>query len=419
MDDIQQMMETYEKKIYSLISKCLKEDEKICFDKYFDFNLPEGAQALDWPKKTIIGIKYRLKDYTISKIINNYDKVRPSKLIIVVIDASDIFQKSIGDNRKPSIWDNTIYPADLRGRYIEIISYDSLFNLIESSSVSKDDIDKSIDDLYNAGHRHKIIQGAKDALKNNKISLFLGAGVSADAGVVTWDNLLQQLCIKRGLSKIDSDIESVVKGRYIIDEYKKNNKTIPDAFYNDMKSILYAKTRSSKLIKSIAMLITSSNIESIISYNYDDLLEQEINNNFNKHCDSVYDKSSPNDSNNLLVYHVHGYIPEKGKWSSIVLGEREYHKIYQESYNWSNVEQLHALCRSTCFFIGLSMSDPNLRRLIDISLDGSDITPVHYAFLRRIEYNVPFMEKVMRSFGVNCIWYDNHKDLPVLLDSLI
>ena len=411
MDDIQQMMETYEKKIYSLISKCLKEDEKIGFDKNFDFNLPEGVQALNWPKKTFIVIKYRLMGYAINRLAHNYDTVHPRKLIIIVIDAPDNYLESFRTH--------TPILDKLPGRNIDFISYNDFLNLIESSSISKDDIDKSVDDQYNTGHRYKIIQGAKDALKNNKISLFLGAGVSADAGVVTWDNLLQQLCIKKGLSKIDCDIESTVKGRYIIDEYKNINNTIPDDFYRDMRSILYAKTRTSKLIKSIATLITSSNIESIISYNYDDLLEQEINNDFNKHCDSVYDKTSPNDSNNLLVYHVHGYIPEKGKWSSIVLGESEYHKIYQESYNWSNVEQLHALCRSTCFFIGLSMSDPNLRRLIDISLDGSDIDPVHYAFLRRIEYNVPFMEKMMRSFGVNCIWYDNHKDLPALLDSLI
>ena len=65
------------------------------------------------------------------------------------------------------------------------------------------------------------------------------------------------------------------------------------------------------------------------------------------------------------------------------------------------------------------MTDPNLRRLIDISLDGSDNDPVHYAFLRRIEYNVPFMETMMRGFGVNCIWYDEHKDLPYLLDDLV
>ena len=102
-----------------------------------------------------------------------------------------------------------------------------------------------------------------------------------------------------------------------------------------------------------------------------------------------------------------------------MLGEKEYHKIYQESYNWGNVEQLHALCRSTCFFIGLSMMDPNLRRLIDISIDGSEIETVHYAFLRRIEYDVPFMEKIMRGFGINCIWYNNFEDLPNLIYQLI
>ena len=164
-------------------------------------------------------------------------------------------------------------------------------------------------------------------------------------------------------------------------------------------------------------MIVKSNMESIISYNYDDLVEQEVRKL--KACHSVYDKSRPIDGDNLYVYHVHGFIPQDGDWSPIVLGEKEYHKIYQESYNWGNVEQLHALCRSVCFFIGLSMTDPNLRRLIDISIDGGEIEPVHYAFLRRIEYNVPFMEKTMRGFGVNCIWYDKHEELPDLIESLL
>ena len=102
-----------------------------------------------------------------------------------------------------------------------------------------------------------------------------------------------------------------------------------------------------------------------------------------------------------------------------MLGEKEYHKVYQEAYNWGNVEQLHALCRNVCFFIGLSMRDPNLRRLIDISNDGGEIERVHYAFLRKSENDVPFMEKIMRGFGVNCIWYDEHEDLPRMIYGLI
>lgn len=71
------------------------------------------------------------------------------------------------------------------------------------------------------------------------------------------------------------------------------------------------------------------------------------------------------------------------------------------------------------FFIGLSMADPNLRRLIDISIDGGEVEPVHFVFLRKIEYDVPFMEKIMRGFGINCIWYDKHEELPILIDSLV
>ena len=62
----------------------------------------------------------------------------------------------------------------------------------------------------------------------------------------------------------------------------------------------------------------------------------------------------------------------RAKKSLIVLGEKEYHKIYQEPYNWGNIEQLHALNRNVCFFIGLSMNDPNLRRLIDGSNEDGE-----------------------------------------------
>ena len=52
----------------------------------------------------------------------------------------------------------------------------------------------------------------------------------------------------------------------------------------------------------------------------------------------------------------------------------------------------------------------------DISGEGK---AVHYIFLCRTEFDVPFMENTMHSFGINCIWYDNHDDLPGLLDSLM
>lgn len=400
-------IETFEKDIYNIITKCLSEDETIEFDLHFDFRVPNGVKKLNWEKNTVIEIKYRFIYNSFERIRYSFDLYSPPKLIIVVIEENSL---SLRLNCN----------ATMTGRAIEVLSYNDLIQKAKTEAFGQND-SKQTESLGKLGNKYQkekddnVLIKLKHTIKNNKVSIFMGAGVSASAGVVTWDNLLEQLCVKKEINKIDSDIDSVIKGRYIIDEYKKKGK-IPDEFYYDMRGILYANTHSSKLIESIANLINTCRIESIISYNYDDLVEQEVNKT--NRCYPVYAKTRPVEGNNFYIYHVHGFIPKNGIWSDIVLGEREYHKIYQESYNWGNVEQLHALCRSSCLFIGLSMTDPNLRRLIDISIDGGEVEPVHFAFLRRIEYNIQLTEKILRGFGINCVWYDRYEDLPNLINAL-
>lgn len=410
-------MQTIERTLYMMISSCLDEsvNESIVISPvFFDFFLPNGVKKLGWPKETYIEIKYRIVHDSITRIRHSYDTVVPKKLVLVVV--SD-------DNRRFDLL-KTVLPV---GRDIDVMSYQQLKAKIESIHPRGKD-NKKLEIIKKEATYQKIqdasvFEKAKYALKNNKVSVFLGAGISASAGVATWDYLLEQLCIKKGIAKIDSDIDCVIKGRYIVEEYKNSHKEIPDDFYKDIRDILYANTKSSKLISSIAHLITQGNIESIISYNYDNLVEREVI-QMGRSCSPIYNTVRPVEQNSLYIYHVHGYVSHKdgeegGEYSPIVLGEQEYHKIFQESYNWGNVEQLHALCRSTCLFIGLSMKDPNLRRLIDISVEGSEVEPMHYAFLRRIEYNIPFMEKIMRGFGINCIWYDNYEELPNMINELI
>ena len=410
-------MQTIERTLYMMISSCLDEsvNESIVISPiFFDFFLPNGVKKLGWPKETYIEIKYRIVHDSITRIRHSYDTVVPKKLVLVVV--SD-------DSRRFDLL-KRVLPV---GRDIDVMSYQQLKAKIESIHPRGKD-NKKLEIIKKEATYQKIqdasvFEKAKYALKNNKVSVFLGAGISASAGVATWDYLLEQLCIKKGIAKIDSDIDCVIKGRYIVEEYKNSHKEIPDDFYKDIRDILYANTKSSKLISSIAHLITQGNIESIISYNYDNLVEREVI-QMGRSCSPIYNTVRPVEQNSLYIYHVHGYVSHKdgeegGEYSPIVLGEQEYHKIFQESYNWGNVEQLHALCRSTCLFIGLSMKDPNLRRLIDISVEGSEVEPMHYAFLRRIEYNIPFMEKIMRGFGINCIWYDNYEELPNMINELI
>ncbi|WP_176421876.1 SIR2 family protein [Fibrobacter sp. UWH1] len=215
--------------------------------------------------------------------------------------------------------------------------------------------------------------------------------------------------------------DNVVQGRYLIDLYKNNFNDLTQ----DVKSFLYQNLKKSALITSIAGIIKQCNVESVVTYNYDDLLETELGVYSNNVCYPIYGLSRVPNGVKTPIYHVHGYLPrtKNGASSIIVLGEKEYHDIYRESNNWGSVEQLHALNRNVCFFIGLSMTDPNLRRLLDLSAgNDSEVGRVHFVFLIR-EPSRPgyesFMERTMRDFGINCIWYNNHNDLPSLLNDLL
>ena len=443
MNNIDFSAQSFEEGIYTLISKCLTENETIKYDKDFDFFLPNGVKKLSWPKNTYIEIKYRLMYDSFSRIRMMYDKIenREKNLIVIFLHKKSFMPLSDYLNNR------------INNCSITFLSYIDFQRKVDKTG-NYTDLDIGIKNEQNKEEKNAInIEKAKKAIKNNRISLFLGAGVSISAGMVNWENLLKKLCAKRNLGDIKNKkyhVDEIVKGRCIIDSYKKEdprrkelrneieqesdtqkraileklleqNEEFPDGLYQDMKSILYNNIKSKReLIVSIVDIIKNAHIESIITYNYDDLVEQEIKKR-NHSCHSVYEKSRPFNADTVHVYHVHGFIPQNQNedYYPIVLGEKEYHKIYQDSYNWSNVEQLNALNRSTCFFIGLSMIDPNLRRLLDISKDGGEEDSVHYIFLCRDEFNVSFMENTMLSFGINCIWYDNHNDLPNLLRSLI
>lgn len=120
---------------------------------------------------------------------------------------------------------------------------------------------------------------------------------------------------------------------------------------------------------------------------------------------------------------MHGFIPsdqDKSYDKNVVLSEDEYHSLYNNAFHWANIEQVHALVQTACFFIGLSMKDPNLRRLLDIAQQRGSRDPVHYAFLRREDYNQPLKaERVFYEMGVNVLWYENYHDLPEMISSLL
>lgn len=420
MESKENVMLEFEKDVYKLISMCLSDDEELFFDEHFDFCAPSGVKKLEWMQDTHIEVKYRLMPYSLDRIMYNFDIARPQRVIVICLDERDI----------PDF--RLVSDISIQRRPVDFLSYDKLLKKVESLNLlefTKEEFEDVLDRKFIIEKEENNIVKAKKALKNDKVSLFLGAGVSRLVGSVSWDKLLNDLLKKRNLT-IDTSsnkrsVNGLEKGRYIIDDYIGKRKNIPKRFYKDMRTILYSgiKRSHNDIIEVLATMITKCKIESVITYNYDDLIEREINSHplkYKTKCVPIYDKSGPIADNRRYIYHVHGFLSKSLKQSEeIILGEKEYHKVYQDSYNWSNVEQLHALNRSKCFFIGLSMTDPNMRRLMDISFDDSDRDPVHYAFLCKKDHDIALTNTIMGDFGVNCIWYDDYTDLPYLLHKLI
>lgn len=123
----------------------------------------------------------------------------------------------------------------------------------------------------------------------------------------------------------------------------------------------------------------------------------------------------------------------------MVFSEEGYHRMYSNPYHWSNLVQLANFRDNTCVMIGLSMDDPNLRRLLDIAQNGNP-NANHYAFLKRVTLSeistknegesviveVSFLERhhklqelIFKELGVNVIWFEEFDELPQLLGQLL
>lgn len=291
--------------------------------------------------------------------------------------------------------------------------------------------------------RDRTMGHAKVSIAENNFSLFLGAGVSMSANLPCWWKLLVGMidrCKQRMFKEADLDQltkvcynSSIVMGRFI--RMMMESKSNEEGFYQCLHDALYngIDSFSSPLITEICNLIQSKRqqAQGIITYNFDDVMERALRKRGIGNY-SVFGQNQP--QRFFPIYHVHGFIPYANKddiKSVPVLSEEEYHRVYASSYNWSNVEQLHALSRTTCIFIGLSMTDPNLRRLLDIAIQDSENDPRHFVFLPRIsEFGtdknaeaknneaMKIQKQIFVELGLRVIWYSDYSELPKLLKNL-
>jgi hypothetical protein len=177
-------------------------------------------------------------------------------------------------------------------------------------------------------------------------------------------------------------------------------------------------------------------VQAIVNYNYDDLLDEKLREQHVK-CRTVLSGRDRIPQGTLPCYHVHGLISSREFGRSrnaraqgnFVFSEDEYHAEYSDPYKWSNMTQMSLLGRYSGLFVGLSMEDPNIRRLIDVT-HRQYPDSVNYAILTRkqpVSHAGNNSDSVMRNLfeevesnsfekiGIRVIWVDGFAEIPELI----
>lgn len=451
--------------------------------RFGDAIAPEGFDSFDGP--TVIEIKFNLATGSIRRFLdklshqflNEYVEQKFSNLL--VISAKPIpekvtyrFHEELSRNNLPfkvTFWG----PQELNkvaAKHRKVVNKiaNNLFALRLSSAISKP--------IRNwKEEREEIIENLKQFYKKGQFSLLLGAGVSSSAGMPDWNTLLNSLFVTYLTQEFDDDtaigekdIGELVQRLNSIDEpsalmaarYLRKGLSKRDGeaklFIEAVTKNLYKLRNTnfqidSELIKSIAAMClprrTGAKVKSVVTYNFDDLIERQLSNNAIHHrC--IYTDNESYDPDELPIYHVHGFLPEERKSfdglgeSTLVFSEEGYHQIYSDSYHWSNLVQLNSFRENTCLMVGLSMTDPNLRRLLEISSKNIERSK-HFAFMKRLSSkefcyekekgetiskieNVESAEKfldrhhtlneeLMKELGVTIIWYESYEEIPEII----
>ncbi|MBA4685542.1 MAG: DUF3578 domain-containing protein [Candidatus Galacturonibacter soehngenii] len=308
--------------------------------------------------------------------------------------------------------------------------------LDQPDSKKKNDISEKSNDNHNYTNDLTLfLQKIKDSQSISKgIVLFFGAGLSQSIDLPGWGDLIYKLLQRSdenlGLLSIDDEndedskkskkfiknyADTYVLGSLVKNYYSKNDDTNIKSYTKELHDILYDKKINSetrnefekKFKHSIyntiykATTLYKTPIQAIVTYNYDNCLEQTFENNDNKDFYSIIFNEQQiremDNSKKLPIYHVHGYLPfmqeendqndsnslekliEYGK--SIVLTETEYHRLFSDFFNWTNIVQMKYLLEYTCVFMGFSLTDLNQRRLLESIAKFIPDDQQHFVFL--------------------------------------
>lgn len=243
--------------------------------------------------------------------------------------------------------------------------------------------------------------------QKGNLALFVGAGVSKSCGMPDWNELTSELAYRLlGIQELDGFFEA-------------NNLRIAralrrqagDNFEKLVEDYLYEKNVDfSELILSIP----ETGINRICTFNFDDLLESAFRMQGQKPEVLLPGDKYDHNRDNPIIFHPHGFLDGSIDSTNIVFSEQEYHDLYSDPYGWANLVQINLLMNYSVLFVGMSITDPNIRRLIDSVSKVANNR--HFAIFSKKECPVytSSLTNDLVSFGIEPVWVEDYEGVTTI-----
>ncbi|WP_320927829.1 SIR2 family protein [Hungatella sp.] len=262
------------------------------------------------------------------------------------------------------------------------------------------------------------IKEISEALFHKRCDYFIGSGISAASGVISWSELLKTFTEPLGiLLKDHSDLPQIAQ--YIVNSYSGNKGILINHIIKSMQQ--------DYPLNNYHQAIASTNLSCIWTTNYDTLLEKAL-------CDFRLDIKADEDSvikskNNadIELIKLHGCI-EHGNRDQIVITSEDYEDFFQNKPSMSQ-RLCNDMIRKSFLFIGYGYRDPNIRNIMVAARRLSGKMPQnHYMILDCIkkdsetDLDFEIREKELRlwlsdlrRFGLETLIIDNYDELYNIL----
>ena len=310
----------------------------------------------------------------------------------------------------------------------------------------------------------------RDRYEQRGVVLALGAGVSTGCKLPSWPELLRRMgdeCLgANGAATVDQLIQTgmtlpAVAG--ILESKRPKDvsflELLSDKLYRDFpfrtpittarerKDLLKFVHDSNATMRSVAALCARTDgagfapngqIRAVVNFNVDCVLRAYARARYENYLFGTIESASKlGRLGRIPIYHMHGFLrfypntrAEDEEEARCVFTEGEYYDFFNRPNSVFNYTFLYLLREFNCLFIGMSMTDENIRRLLHYSTSerrqgagGSAGTAServalrHFAILKRSgSKKVDELTDIsLRRIGTRVLWIDAFEEIPARL----